>query len=29
VFELSFDAVTGRVLDGAYPPDPGCPDEWI
>ncbi len=29
VFELSFDAVTGKVLDGAYPPDPGCPDEWI
>jgi len=29
VFELSFDAATGKVLDGAYPPDPGCPDEWI
>jgi outer membrane protein assembly factor BamE (lipoprotein component of BamABCDE complex) len=29
VFELSFDAVTATVLDGAYPPDPGCPDEWM
>jgi hypothetical protein len=29
VFELSFDAATGKVLEGAYPPDPGCPDEWI
>ncbi len=29
VFELSFDAASGKVLDGAYPPDPGCPDEWI
>jgi hypothetical protein len=29
VFELSFDAATGKVIDGAYPPDPGCPDEWI
>lgn len=29
VFELSFDAVTGRVLEGAYPPDPGCADEWM
>jgi hypothetical protein len=28
VFELSFDAVTGKVLEGDYPPDPGCPDEW-
>ena len=29
VFELSFDAATGQVLEGAYPPDPGCPDEWM
>ena len=29
VFELSFDAVTANVLEGAYPPDPACPDEWM
>ena len=29
VFELSFDLTTGRVLEGDYPPDPGCPDEYL
>jgi len=29
VFEISFDALTGKVLEGDYPPDPGCPDEWM
>ena len=29
VFELSFDMTTGRVLEGDYPPDPGCPDEYL
>lgn len=29
LFEVSFDAVTGKVLEGDYPPDPGCPDEWM
>ena len=29
VFEIVFDAATGRVLEGDYPPDPGCPDEWM
>jgi outer membrane protein assembly factor BamE (lipoprotein component of BamABCDE complex) len=24
VFEVAFDAASGRVLDGDYPPDPGC-----
>ena len=27
LFEISFDRLTGRVLEGDYPPDPGCPDE--
>ena len=26
LFEISFDAATGRVIDGDYPPDPGCAD---
>ena len=26
VFEISFDAATGKVLDSDYPPDPGCPE---
>lgn len=29
LFEVSFDAATGRVIDGDYPPDPACPDEWM
>jgi outer membrane protein assembly factor BamE (lipoprotein component of BamABCDE complex) len=29
LFEVSFDLATGRVIDGDYPPDPGCPDEWM
>ena len=29
LFEVSFDAVTGKVLEGDYPPDPACPDEWM
>jgi outer membrane protein assembly factor BamE (lipoprotein component of BamABCDE complex) len=24
LFEVAFDAATGRVLEGDYPPDPGC-----
>lgn len=26
LFEISFDAATGKVIDGDYPPDPGCAD---
>jgi len=26
VFEISFDAATGKVIDSDYPPDPGCPE---
>lgn len=26
LFELSFDAATGKVLEGDYPPDPACPE---
>ena len=26
LFEISFDAATGKVLDSDYPPDPGCPE---
>jgi outer membrane protein assembly factor BamE (lipoprotein component of BamABCDE complex) len=26
LFEVSFDVATGQVLDGDYPPDPGCAD---
>jgi outer membrane protein assembly factor BamE (lipoprotein component of BamABCDE complex) len=29
VFQLAFDAATGKVLEGAYPSDPGCADEWM
>lgn len=29
LFEVSFDAATGKVLDSDYPPDPSCPDEWM
>ena len=29
VFQLDFNAATGRVLEGAYPSDPGCADEWM
>ncbi len=29
LFEISFDAATGEVLEGDYPPDPACPDEWM
>ncbi len=29
VFELSFEVATGRVLEGDYPSDPGCPDEHL
>jgi outer membrane protein assembly factor BamE (lipoprotein component of BamABCDE complex) len=27
LFEVAFDKLTGKVLSGDYPPDPGCPDE--
>ena len=26
LFEISFDAVTGKVIDSDYPPDPACAD---
>ena len=29
LFEISFDAATGQVLEGDYPPDPACPDKWM
>ena len=29
VFEVSFDVASGRVLEGDYPSDPGCPDEHL
>ena len=29
VFQLDFNAATGKVLEGAYPSDPGCADEWM
>jgi outer membrane protein assembly factor BamE (lipoprotein component of BamABCDE complex) len=29
VFQLDFSAATGKVLEGAYPSDPGCDDEWM
>ncbi len=29
VFEVSFEVSTGLVLEGDYPPDPGCPDEYM
>ena len=28
LFEIAFDAATGTVLSGDYPPDPACPGEW-
>ncbi len=28
LFEVSFDAATGLVIDGDYPPDPACPGEF-
>jgi len=28
VFEVAFDAASGDVLAGAYPPDPGFPEQW-
>ena len=29
LFEVAFDKATGRVLEGDYPPDPGCADEHL
>lgn len=29
VFQVDFNAATGKVLEGAYPSDPGCVDEWM
>ena len=29
VFQVDFNAATGRVLESAYPSDPGCADEWM
>lgn len=29
VFQLDFNATTGRTQGGAYPSDPGCADEWM
>jgi outer membrane protein assembly factor BamE (lipoprotein component of BamABCDE complex) len=29
VFQVDFNAATGRVLETAYPSDPGCADEWM
>ncbi|MEO5686564.1 MAG: hypothetical protein ABIR54_04315 [Burkholderiaceae bacterium] len=29
LFEIAFDAATGKVLEGDYPPDPGCADEHL
>ena len=29
LFQVSFDQETGQVIDGDYPPDPACPDEWM
>jgi outer membrane protein assembly factor BamE (lipoprotein component of BamABCDE complex) len=29
LFEVDFDAATGRVREGDYPPDPGCADEHL
>jgi outer membrane protein assembly factor BamE (lipoprotein component of BamABCDE complex) len=28
LFEVSIDQETGLVIEGDYPPDPACPDEW-
>jgi hypothetical protein len=27
LFEVSFEVATGKVIDGDYPPDPGCADD--
>jgi outer membrane protein assembly factor BamE (lipoprotein component of BamABCDE complex) len=27
-FEVAFDAASGVVLEGDFPPDPACPGEW-
>ena len=29
LFEIAFDRATGVVLEGDYPPDPGCADEHL
>lgn len=29
VFQVDFNDATGQVLESAYPPDPGCPDEYL
>jgi len=29
LFEVDFDAATGQVREGDYPPDPGCADEHL
>ena len=29
LFEVDYDAATGKVLEGDYPPDPGCADEHL
>ena len=29
LFEVDFDAATGEVREGDYPPDPGCADEHL
>jgi outer membrane protein assembly factor BamE (lipoprotein component of BamABCDE complex) len=29
LFEVDYDAATGRVREGDYPPDPGCADEHL
>ena len=29
VFQVDFNDATGAVLESAYPPDPGCPDEYL
>ena len=28
VFQVDFRDASGTVLESAFPPDPGCPDEW-
>ena len=29
VFQVDFNSATGKVLESAYPSDPGCADEWM
>jgi hypothetical protein len=29
VFQVDFNEASGRVLESAYPSDPGCPDEYL